>query len=136
MGTAHNLNPNDSTDRNNIGQDGYTQLEVYLNTLTGEIVTHSSETTASVPGTFFLNQNYPNPFNPVTTITYQIPTRSHVTLKVLDVLGREVSNLVDGILEPGYKSARWDASKATSGVYFYQLRAATFVETRKMLLVK
>jgi pectate lyase len=133
---THSLNPNDSTDRNNIGYGGYTQLEVYLNTLTGEIVTNADDFITAVPEQFVLDQNYPNPFNPTTTIKFQIPTLSHVTLKVFDVLGREVSKLVDGIMAPGYKSVRWDAGNVPSGVYFYQLRAGSFTETRTMLLMK
>ncbi|HEX9656557.1 MAG TPA: T9SS type A sorting domain-containing protein [Bacteroidota bacterium] len=80
--------------------------------------------------------NYPNPFNPSTTIDYQIADRGHVTLKVFDVLGREVATLVDETQEPGGKSVGWNASDVTSGLYFYQLKAGSFVGTRKMLLVK
>jgi pectate lyase len=133
---AHSLNPNDSTDRNNIGYGGYSQLEVYLNTLTGEIVTGIDEITAALPEQFSLGHNYPNPFNPVTTIEYQLPARSNVTLTIFDVLGREIANLVNGIQEPGYKSVRWDAGNVPSGVYFYQLRAGVFTKTRTMLLMK
>ena len=133
---ARNLNPDDPSDRNNIGQGGYTQLEVYLNHLTGEIVVHSDDAAVFPPGEFHLGQNYPNPFNPVTNIEYQLPIRSHVLLKVFDVWGREVTSLVNDILEPGFKSVRWNAGDVASGVYFLQLRAGKFVGTRKMLLVR
>ncbi len=83
-----------------------------------------------------LYQNYPNPFNPNTTIKYQIPSKSYVMLTVFDVLGREVESLVNAIEEPGNKSVQWNTANVTSGVYFYQLRAEGFIETRKMLLVK
>jgi hypothetical protein len=83
-----------------------------------------------------LEQNYPNPFNPTTSIKYQIPTVAHVTLKVFDVLGREVATLVDGIEEPGYKSVRWNANDVASGLYFYRLQAGSFIETKKMLLLR
>jgi hypothetical protein len=83
-----------------------------------------------------LDQNYPNPFNPVTTIKYQLPTVNRVTLKVCDVIGREVATLVDGIEQPGYKSVQWDASGAPSGVYFYRLQTGNFVETKRLLLLK
>lgn len=90
----------------------------------------------TLPENFRLGQNYPNPFNPSTTIDYQIAARSHVVLSVFDVLGREVSSLVNAIQEPGYKSVQWDATNVASGLYFYQLRAGSFVETKKMLLVR
>ena len=89
-----------------------------------------------VPENFCLQQNYPNPFNPSTTITYQLPTQSRVTLKVFDLLGREVARLVDGVEGAGNKSIRFDASALASGVYFYQLAAGGSVQARKMMLMK
>ena len=74
-----------------------------------------------------------------TTINYHLPTISHVTLKVFDVLGREVATLVDAVEEPGYKSVKFDASRhvgIASGVYLYRLQAGRFVETKKMLVVR
>jgi hypothetical protein len=94
------------------------------------------EPNAMQPHFYQLLQNYPNPFNPVTTISYQLPTASRVTLKVYDVLGREVATLADGVEEPGYKSVRWDACNVGSGVYFYRLQAGEFVASRKLLLLK
>jgi photosystem II stability/assembly factor-like uncharacterized protein len=93
-------------------------------------------TPPTLPSTFAIAQNYPNPFNPTTTITYQIPIRSHVMLKVYDVLGREVVKLVDGVEEPGYKSVQWTSRGLASGVYFYRLEAGDFVETRKLALLR
>jgi hypothetical protein len=84
----------------------------------------------------YLMQNYPNPFNPTTTINYQIPKQVHVTLKIFDVLGREVATLVNKSEEAGYKSVTFDANKLPSGVYFYRLQADSFVQTNKMLLMK
>ena len=133
---AHNLNPDDPADRNDIGYDGYTQLEVYLNSLTGEIVTSIDDEFASLPKSFHLGQNYPNPFNPSTTITFQIAARSRVNLIVFDMLGRQVAVLVSEIKEAGTHSMRWDAGHAASGVYFYQLRAGEFIQTRKMILMQ
>lgn len=133
---AHNLNPNDPSDRNNIGINGYTQLEVYLNSLTGEIVTHIADVTASLPETFILSQNYPNPFNPSTTITYHIGIRNQVILRVFDIVGREVAVLVNEIKESGTHSVRWDASHVSSGVYLYRLQAGDFTETKKMILMQ
>ncbi len=89
-----------------------------------------------LPRTFGLDQNYPNPFNPSTVISYQLPVSSHVTLKVYNVLGEEVATLVDKMLEAGYQSAQWDASRVSSGVYYYRLETHAFTQVRKMLLVK
>jgi hypothetical protein len=88
------------------------------------------------PGVFMLMQNYPNPFNPSTTIYYQIGARSYVTLRIFDVLGREVWMPVNGIEQPGLKSVSFNAEGLTSGVYYYRLRAGSFVETKMMVLIK
>jgi hypothetical protein len=88
------------------------------------------------PAQFLLLQNYPNPFNPNTNIKYQIPGANHVTLKVYDVLGREVATLVKEVKQPGTYTAQWDASGVASGVYLYRLQAGSFVETKKLLLLR
>jgi hypothetical protein len=88
------------------------------------------------PVRYALKQNYPNPFNPTTTIRYQLPSRSYVTLTVYDLLGRKVGTLVDGVEEPGEKSTTFDGSSLASGVYFYRLKAGEFVQTRKLVLVR
>jgi hypothetical protein len=85
---------------------------------------------------FALGQNYPNPFNPVTTIQFQTPARSFVRLRVFDVIGREVSSLVNEYLESGLYSVQFDGSKFSSGVYYYQLAAGNFTQTRALTLVK
>jgi probable HAF family extracellular repeat protein len=90
----------------------------------------------TVPSSFALHQNYPNPFNPSTTIGYELPVRSHVTLKVFDVLGREVATLVDGMEEAGHKAVSFHASSLPSGVYTYTIAAGTYRETMKMLLIR
>ncbi|MBI5022094.1 MAG: T9SS type A sorting domain-containing protein [Ignavibacteriales bacterium] len=96
-----------------------------------------------MPQTYSLEQNIPNPFNPTTTIKYQLPAESHVTLKIFNTLGQVVATLVDGIESAGYKSAEWDAVKMASGVYFYQIEAVsvgnhsqTFSTAKKLLLLK
>ncbi len=88
------------------------------------------------PKTFALFQNFPNPFNPTTVIYYQLPSISHVTLKVYNVLGEEVATLVDETKGPGEYNIRFDASKLSSGVYFYQIVADNFVSTKKMVVIK
>jgi hypothetical protein len=90
----------------------------------------------AIPTEFALEQNYPNPFNPTTSIKFQLPASANVTLKVYDAIGREVSSLVNGVQEVGYYTVKFDASKLSSGLYFYQLRAGNYVETKKMMLLK
>ena len=90
----------------------------------------------AIPSQFELEQNYPNPFNPSTTIKYIIPQQSYVTVKIFDMLGREVSALVNQVKEPGSYFVEWNASQMTSGVYFYTLQAGGFKQTRKLLLIK
>ena len=88
------------------------------------------------PAEYLLLQNYPNPFNPTTTIRWQLPEAGFVTLKIYDVLGREVSTLVNEKLVAGKHETVFDASRFNSGVYFYQLQVGKFIQTRKMILLK
>lgn len=88
------------------------------------------------PTIFALRQNYPNPFNPSTTIPYDLPIQSLVTLKVFNVLGQEVATLVNGIEAPGSKSVRLDGSGLPSGVYFCRLQAGSYSGTRMLMIVK
>ena len=85
---------------------------------------------------FYLSQNYPNPFNPVTKFEYQVPSSSHVTLKIYDVLGNEIATLVDEEKPFGIYEITFFAGNLSSGTYFYQLRTEKFVETKKMVLLK
>lgn len=89
-----------------------------------------------IPSEFSLLQNYPNPFNPVTRINYSIAENSYVTLKVYDLLGREMAELVNSEKEAGVYSISFDASQLSSGIYFYILKAGTFIETKKMTLLR
>jgi len=86
--------------------------------------------------TFALSQNYPNPFNPATTITYELPAAGWVTLKVFDILGREVQTLVNNQQMAGLHSVAFDASRLTSGTYFYRMQCGNFVQTKKFVLLK
>jgi len=88
------------------------------------------------PSGYVLEQNYPNPFNPSTTIRYAIPQSAQVSLKVYDVLGREVATLVNARQSAGVYVANFDATALPSGMYFYRLQAGSFSETRKMMLIK
>lgn len=88
------------------------------------------------PEAITLYQNHPNPFNPTTTIRYQIPRASHVTLKVYNLLGQQVVTLVDEFQDAGYRSVEFRATEYASGVYVYQLTAAGYVETKKMLILR
>ena len=89
-----------------------------------------------LPKTYSLYPNYPNPFNPATTIKYQIPKLSFVTLKVYDVLGNEIATLLKEEKPIGTYEIEFDASRLPSGIYFYELQAGSFVETKKMVLMK
>jgi hypothetical protein len=99
-------------------------------------LTDVGDISSELPTEFSLQQNYPNPFNPSTTIKYQLPMTSAVTLKVYDLLGREVATLVNARQSAGQYSVQWNASKSSSGVYFYRLQAGSFVKTSKLILLK
>jgi hypothetical protein len=89
-----------------------------------------------IPSEFNLSQNYPNPFNPSTIIAYSIPQRSNVSLKIYDVLGKEIATLIDEQKEMGLYEIKFDASKLSSGVYIYSIQAGDYLESRKMMLMK
>jgi len=91
---------------------------------------------SGTPTQFALQGNYPNPFNAKTVIDYQLPEASDVKLEVYNTLGQKVATLIDEKQEAGYKSAAWDASEISSGLYFYKLTAGDFTETKRMMLVK
>ena len=93
------------------------------------------------PFEFALLPAYPNPFNPITTLRYDLPEDALVILTVYDMLGREITQLVNTTQEAGFKSAQWDATNSmgrpvSAGVYLYQIQAGKFVQTRKMVLLK
>ncbi len=90
----------------------------------------------NIPNSFKLEQNYPNPFNPTTVISFQLAVNSFTSLKVYDLLGREVATLVNENLNAGTYEVDFDGSNFASGIYFYTLEAEGFVETKKMVLVK
>ena len=85
---------------------------------------------------FTLEQNYPNPFNPSTIISFNLPSRTFVSLKVFDLIGREVSTILSEELQAGNYSRQWNASNLPSGIYFYRLHAGNLTETKKLILLK
>ena len=93
-------------------------------------------TVASAPKEFALEQNYPNPFNPTTMISFQIPVSNHVSLKVFDMLGKEVATLVNETKETGLYSAKVDGTKLSSGIYFYKLQSGNLIAVKKLTIMK
>lgn len=91
---------------------------------------------SNFPTGYSLSQNYPNPFNPTTTIQYSLPSRSFVSLKVYDVLGREVATLVNGVQTAGHQSVEFNASGLSSSVYLYRIKAGSFSKTKKLVLLR
>jgi uncharacterized delta-60 repeat protein len=114
------------------GNDGTIDDTLYV----ANTVDVEDEGSLLTPNEFNLAQNYPNPFNPTTTIQYSIPQRSNVTLKVYDILGNEVATLVNEERARGVYSVNFDASQLASGIYFYRIQAGSFIETKKMILIK
>ena len=115
-----------------------------------EFITSVEEQDNNIPTEYSLSQNYPNPFNPTTTIRFTIPTsplnpspyqgernrERFITLIVYDVLGKEIATLVNAEKPTGSYEVKFDATGLTSGIYFYQLKAGSFIQTKKMVLIK
>ncbi len=120
--------------------------EEYILEQNGEITvptedTFTLERKAIIPIAYTLHQNYPNPFNPVTSLRYDLPEQAQVMLTVYDLMGREVTQLVNTVQEAGFRLVQWNATDSfgkpvSAGVYLYQIRAGEFVQTRKMVLLK
>ena len=89
-----------------------------------------------MPQVYSLSQNYPNPFNPATNFSFDLPVASHVTLTIFNVLGQEVTTLIDKKMEAGSHTVEWNAARFSSGVYFYRISAGNFTETKKMMILK
>ncbi|MCY7363592.1 MAG: T9SS type A sorting domain-containing protein [Ignavibacteria bacterium] len=95
-----------------------------------------NEITTSLPTEFSLSQNYPNPFNPSTVINYELPSSNFVTLKIYDLVGKEVATLMNEKLDAGRYSAKFNGSNLSSGMYFYKISAGNFTFVKKMVLIK
>jgi hypothetical protein len=91
---------------------------------------------SEIPVEFALSQNYPNPFNPETTIKIQIISTGHTSLKVYDILGREVTTLINKSLKKGSYSVEFDGAGLTSGTYFYRLQSGQDIQVKKLVLLK
>jgi hypothetical protein len=103
-----------------------------------EMITSTSvgQASSQLPKIYNLRQNYPNPFNPSTTISFSLPSKSFVTLKVFDIMSREVTTLINKELSAGNYLQKWNAVNISSGIYFYRLQAGAFTETKKLVLLK
>lgn len=91
---------------------------------------------SEVPEQFVLHQNFPNPFNPATKIRFDVPKAENVSIKIYDMLGKEIETLVNQNLQPGIYETDWDATKVSSGIYYYRIITEKYTETRKMVLIK
>jgi len=112
------------------------KVGTYLFNLNDIITGIENGTRSEIPLQFVLEQNFPNPFNPATKIIFSIPARINVKLDIYDILGRRVTSLVNKELSAGKHSISFNASEFASGVYFYKLEAGSFLQTKKMVLIK
>jgi photosystem II stability/assembly factor-like uncharacterized protein len=101
-----------------------------------DMVTGVNNVKSGLPKEFSLHQNYPNPFNPATTISFYLPSKSFVSLKIFDLLGKEIATIVSEEMPAGSYSRQWNAAKISSGIYFYRLQASAFIETKKLILLR
>lgn len=119
-----------------VGNDPFTPVRTVNLSGLGMGTVSISQVGTEIPSAFSLSQNFPNPFNPSTSINFAIPVQGMVSLKVYDLLGKEVATLVNGVKTPGVYVADFDAAKLTSGIYFYKLEAEGFVDVKRMVLIK
>lgn len=100
------------------------------------VLVSAEEPEEGIPATYALEQNYPNPFNPTTRIRFTLPAPEHATLKVFDILGREITTLIDKPMDPGAHEVEFNAAQLAGGVYYYRLQAGSFHATKSLLLLK
>jgi len=134
----HGIEFSDSNNGWLIAQESFYNYKIFRTTNGGHggIVSVNDNRSNSIISDFILEQNYPNPFNPSTKIKYSIPQTSNVIIKVYDILGNEIETLVNEEKQTGTYEVTWYAENLPSGVYFYRLQAGSFVETKKMVLLK
>jgi len=118
-----------------IGEIGFNNVVGIGYSLNGPVLSIDGEGSA-IPEEYSLEQNYPNPFNPVTKIKFVIPEESFVELKIYNVLGKEVRTLINDERPAGYYEVNFDAQGLPSGVYLYKMKAGSFSDTKKMILLK
>ncbi|PIP79236.1 MAG: hypothetical protein COW85_01680 [Ignavibacteria bacterium CG22_combo_CG10-13_8_21_14_all_37_15] len=124
-----------TSDVNNVtveSANNYVNVDLVLTT---DGVT-SVEVSKNIVTNYALSQNYPNPFNPSTLISYQLPASGLVTIKVYNVIGKEIATLVNEYQQSGSYSKEFSANRLTSGVYFYTIKSGSFSATKKMILMK
>jgi len=100
------------------------------------LLTNAGNNGIEIPKSFKLYDNYPNPFNPVTTIKFDIPVNRYVKLKIYDIMGREITNLLNMDLKAGTYEYKWNASNYSSGMYFYKIETGSFIDVKRMVLIK
>ena len=108
----------------------------YINGVSYGTITVAVKNQEQAPTSFLLSQNFPNPYNPTSTITFDLPKASHVTLNVYNTLGQLVATLIEEQKQPGRYDVQFDGSNLTSGFYFYRMTAGGFVDTKKMIIMK
>jgi hypothetical protein len=131
----------ENSDLVNTGTDiglPYNSIAPDLGAFESDFTTSIESDKSVIPQTYLLSQNYPNPFNPETIINYQLPVAGRVQLKIYDILGKEITTLVDKFLQAGNYNARFSTInfQLSSGIYFYKLKAGSFCQTKKMLFLK
>lgn len=138
--TSHGLNPSDSSDARQVGPDGYTMIEEYINGLISSKATSVAKN-GQIPDKFTINQNYPNPFNPSTQITFTVPKAGNITVKIYNITGQLVNILFDGYGQKGNHILSWNGtgtqgSMTATGIYFCVIRFDNSVKVIKMQLLK
>jgi hypothetical protein len=133
---ATNLSPGVYSTTVTVVDPHHGPIAVPVNLVVQAVTGIGTQSEGNTPGSFSLEQNFPNPFNPSTRITYSIPARQFVSLKVYNLLGQEVAALVDGEQSAGTHTVVWNAANVSGGVYFYRLQAGSFAAVKRMVLVK
>ena len=104
---------------------------------TGQYIADAISDYKQLPLSYQLEQNYPNPYNPNTTIEYSLPQASNVTINLYNILGQRIKQLMTGLRkEAGYHQIEWDASRISSGIYYYRIEAGEFQDVKKMILLR